>query len=439
MIITCPRCLTKFSLPDENLSPGVELNLRCSRCREEFRFSPQADNSAVEDAADPLATVGEELSADPADSAEVDQSEPSITAVDPAPELDFDDDFDDDFAAIAENDPVASDPETTAAEAEMDVKELFSEPGAAAGEPEVGEDAAAATASEETIFELSDDFDDDEVDFDVVDGAAGADTAAAAAEGNEDIDDAAVEELALNIDDIDLGNIEFDSLDDESVAGTAESGAGRSVKPTQIDDDDNFSGLLDPGTTADVVVAEPAVSLVSTGEKVVEKKAKPVSGGGLKRTLIMVIACFLVLSLGLWGGYGLWQRFSVNMAKHLQLQEITNQRLRLPSDRVVIVLRGKLVNTSPKMVTNLKIKGVLLDKKGRAVAEEVTSGGVSFSEAELDLLDGKKLAMLENSAVNLPPNGGELPFMIAFYDYPASASDCYVELSSFKVKKGRVR
>ncbi len=234
-------------------------------------------------------------------------------------------------------------------------------------------------------------------------------------------------------------------MDDDSatVADAAvDTGTG---KPTQIDTDDDFAGLLDPGADAEVVVAEPAGPVKSDEKSIPAKKSKPesgtksTSGGNQKRTLIMVLACFLVLSLALWAGYGLWQRFSVNMTKHLQLQEISNQRLRLPSERVVIVLRGKVVNSSPKLVTDLKIKGVLVDKTGKVLAEVITSGGVSFSEEELDLLDSKKLAMLENSAVNLPPNGGELPFMIAFYDYPAAASECFVELSSFKVKKGRVR
>ena len=36
MIVTCPRCLTKFNLPDENLESNLTLNLRCSRCLEEF-------------------------------------------------------------------------------------------------------------------------------------------------------------------------------------------------------------------------------------------------------------------------------------------------------------------------------------------------------------------------------------------------------------------
>ncbi len=444
MIVTCPRCLTKFSLPDENLSPGIEVNLRCSRCREEFRFSPQDDSRFVEDVADPLASVGEELPADTADFVEVNQSEPPITAAaDSAQDLEFDEDS----VTIAENDKVESDPLETVAEDEFDVNELFSSTEVTEAEPgiEDDDDAAAAVGDVDTIFELSDDFDSDEVEFDVVDEPSVADTVAAVDKASEEVDDSTVEELALDIDDIDLGDIEFDSLEDDSATGPAESSVGHSAKPTQIDDDDDFSGLLDPGAAADVAVAEPVKSVASDEKKIVEKKAKsdlevePAAGGNQKRTLIMVLACFLVLSLALWAGYGLWQRFSVNMAKHLQLQEISNQRLRLPSDRVVIVIRGKLVNSSPKMVTDLKIKGVLLDKDGKVVAEVVTSGGVSFSETELDLLDGKKLAMLENSTVNLPPNGGELPFMIAFYDYPANASECYVEVSSFKVKKGRVR
>jgi hypothetical protein len=432
MIVTCPRCLTKFNLPDENLNPGIEVNLRCSRCKEEFRFAPQGDSSVIEDAIDPLSAFDEPDAT--TDFTENDQSESPAAA---AADLSSDIEFDEDFEAIAESDTDDSDPIETVAEDEFDVNELFVSSEVAAGdEPEVADDGPAAV-DEDAIFELSDDFDSDGVDFNVVEEPAAEDTADSDEKDDNNVGDSAIEDLALDIDDIDLGDIEFDSLEDDSA--TAAAGAGQSAKPTQIDADDDFAGLLDPGAAAEVVVAEPAVLSKSDEKSVSGQKSKPAPEGNQKRTLIMVLACFLVLSLALWAGYGLWQRFSVNMAKHLQLQEISNQRLRLPSDRVVIVLRGKLVNSSPKMVTDLKIKGVLVDKKGKVLAEVITSGGVSFSEEELDLLDSKKLAMLENSAVNLPPNGGELPFMIAFYDYPAAASECYVELSSFKVKKGRVR
>ncbi len=442
MIVTCPRCLTKFNLPDENLSPGIEVNLRCSRCQEEFSFSPQGDSSVIEDTIDPLPETKE--SDITADFSEIDEKEsPAADAAD----LSADIEFDEDFEAIAEGDAGDSDPIEAVAEDEFDVNELFSSADTdAGGEPEVvADDSAAVAGDEDTIFELSDDFDSDEADFDVVKESAVEDSADSDDKDDNDADDSAIEDLALDIDDIDLGDIEFDSLDDDSatVADAAvDTGTG---KPTQIDADDDFAGLLDPGADAEVVVAEPAGPAKSDEKSIPAKKSKPesgtksTSGGNQKRTLIMVLACFLVLSLALWAGYGLWQRFSVNMTKHLQLQEISNQRLRLPSERVVIVLRGKVVNSSPKLVTDLKIKGVLVDKTGKVLAEVITSGGVSFSEEELDLLDSKKLAMLENSAVNLPPNGGELPFMIAFYDYPAAASECFVELSSFKVKKGRVR
>ncbi len=417
MIVTCPRCLTKFNLPDENLSPGIEVNLRCSRCNEEFSF-PTQDNGRVVEERDSSA-----------DFAELDQSESlaaTAVAADISPDIEADlspdIEFDEGFEEIAEENTGDSDLIETVTEDEFDVNELFASTDAGAGvKSEVAADESVAVAADEdTIFELSDDFDSNEEP--AVDDKA---------------DNTAIEELALDIDDIDLGDIEFDSLEDESPA-VSDAGPGLE-KPTQIDDDD-FAGLLAPDADAG------AEKLSESDKKDVVKKrsepetgTKPTSGGNQKRTLIMVLACFLVLSLALWAGYGLWQRFSVNMAKHLQLQDISNQRLRLPSDRVVIVLRGKVVNSSPKLVSDLKIKGVLVDKKGKVLAEVVTSGGVSFSEEELDLLDSKKLAMLENSAVNLPPNGGELPFMIAFYDYPANASECYVELSSFKVKKGRLR
>ncbi len=220
-------------------------------------------------------------------------------------------------------------------------------------------------------------------------------------------------------------------------------------RPTQLDDDGDLDDLLKqvedlPSEAASLKIEEASVkeigkrtemkpSMESSASSPARVKSPKV--GDKKRSFRLVLICFVVLSLALWAAYGLWQRFSVDMVKHLKFVEVENRRLRLPSERIVIVLRGKVVNSSPKLVTDLKIKGVLLDEAGQVVTQVVTAGGVSFSEEELDRLDGSKLAMLENNTVTLAPDGGELPFMIAFYNYPDKVYECYVELSSFKVKK----
>ncbi len=400
MIVTCPRCLTKFNLPEEIVAPGAKFQLHCSRCGWDFLFSLlDEDGDLKGDTEASLPPVVEELEVVP-----------------------------DEASELVELELEGEDPQTVIPPADV-------------------EDTVAKvddSANADAIFELADDFDDDqELSFDAgVDFQEDDLEPEPAGDSQDEVTSQEVEDLALDLDDLSLDDIEFDSFGDDSESVNA--------RPTQLDDEGDFDDLFNQ---VEERPAEPETSKVTSGQikepgKQVEETAikspvssrvavEPPKATNKRRSFIMVLSCLLVLSLALWVGFGLWQRFSVDMEKHLKLVEIKNQRLRLPSDRIVIVIRGKVLNSSPKLVTDLKIKGVLLDEAGQAVAEVVTAGGVSFSEEELDRLDASKLAMLENNTVTLPPDGGELPFMIAFYDYPEKARECYVELSSFKVKKGR--
>ena len=420
MIVTCPRCLTKYNLLEEKLVPGAELNLHCSRCSWEFLFSPQDSDGDQKSVKAPSPPEMGELEAIPAE------------VIDP---VGLEDKGSTDVVVTNEVEGEAESVNTSPPVVEEVVAEV------------------AENASDEAIFELADDFDSEE-DFllDELPDPQKEVPELIEKSKNED-DDQELEELVLDIDDLNLDDIEFDSFDGDldTVEGLDEmQKESPKERPTQIDDDGDLDDLLDQveglssEATASTIVEghaeEPAksaeVDSFVEGSVSSATRVKSAKVTGKRRSFILVLSCFVVLSLALWIGYGLWQRFSVDMVKHLKLVEVENRRLRLPSERIVIVLRGKVINSSSKLVTDLKIKGVLLDEAGQAVAEVVTAGGVSFSEEELDRLDGSKLAMLENNTVTLPPNGGELPFMIAFYDYPEMARECFVELSSFKVKKG---
>ncbi|MBN2809440.1 MAG: zinc-ribbon domain-containing protein [Deltaproteobacteria bacterium] len=366
MIVTCPRCLTKFNLPDDKVGHGAKLQLHCSRCGWDFLFSP----------------LEVEL-------------EDNDSAVAPAANVDDVFELSDDFDE----------------------------------EPEVSE-ASEGTADDEDVAFLTEELEARPA------AASQVKTSAPAPES-----EASLEELALDLDDLDgldLDDIEFESFGDElETAG---------MRPTKLDDDGELDELLKqvgelPEQTATLKVEPGHHKDVQKGRQEstasLSSAARKNGGtGATRRNFILVFCCFLIMSLALWAAYGLWQRFSIDMRKYLKLVAVENQRLRLPSDRIVIVLRGKVVNDSPRQVSDLRIKGVLLDEAGLSVAEVVTAGGVSFSTEELDQLDAAKLALLENPAAVVAPEGGELPFMIAFYDYPEKARECYVEISSFQVKKG---
>ena len=400
MIVTCPRCLTKFNLPEGTSVSGAELNLHCSRCGCDFHLPDQSLADVRDVSEELLAPEPEGLENVAGETLDSDGLEGEAAPIDASSaEIESADDF---------------------------IEEVF----------------------DDSIFELSDDFDDETSSSDVQPAVP-----EDAIDPIKKSDDVKLEELALDIDDLNLDDIEFDSFGDEpdSVDEIEEvSEDPQNVRSTQLDDGDldNLINQVDEQPEAATVSTAKEGRIKESGEQVVvdslAESSSPSSGQvktpentNKKRSLFFALLCFVVLSLALWAGYGLWQRFSVDMVKHIQLIEVENQRLRLPSERTVIVMRGKVVNSSSKLVTDLKLTGVLLDKAGRTVVKVVTAGGVSFSEEELDRLDASKLAMLENSTITLAANGGELPFMIAFYDYPEKVSKCYVELTSFKVKKGR--
>jgi len=374
MLVTCPRCLTKYNLPEESLVSRDDVRLHCSRCDWNFLL----------------------------EQAEV-------------------------IAETAEDAAVATE---AAAEREME------------GEIPTGSGGAATEESEESAaFELADDFSEFEADDQIAETAGKTEAAEADAAADEVSEESA--DLALDLSDLDLDDIEFEDFDEEEDQKPAADASATEAAPTRIDDG-GLDVLLNENKAAPEPDPAPSGSSAVTGSRqaepvTVSPAARSASGGGRRKGFLILLSCFLVFSLALWTGYALWRNFSVDMAKLLRLAEIENQRLVLPSGRRIVIIRGKVVNDSPNLVSNLVIKGYLLDGRGKRLVEATTAGGVSFSEEELDRLDAGKLAMLENPKVTVAADGGELPFMLAFYDYPDGARECYVEITSFKVKKARRR
>ncbi len=385
MIVTCPRCLTKFNFSDEYRIAGVEINFRCSRCRQEFVFTPEEDSV---DLADIISSLSEPVAAESAAGESRDVSAE-------AAEIELDEHFTP-FAARP-----ADDAAPTETELELDLDELFP--------------AEDDILRSESPAESLDGGKVSEVDF--VDAAP--ETALETAPQTE-VEVSAEPEI------------------DEP-----------SPDPDVIDGDDNEAvgkddGSADPATDGKIEEHLPEDEPETVTEVEAEPEAAPKSLSsdpppvevekGTSNPFLLFIGAVLILGLALWAGYSMWQQYALDMGRYLQLVEVSNQRLHLASDRNLIVLKGKIVNSSPKMVTDLKIKGVLLDGNGKTVAEEVTTGGAVYSQDELYRMDRGTLAQLEKNGVSRLPAGGELPFMVVFYECPDDAGKCYAEISSFQVK-----
>ncbi len=314
-------------------------------------------------------------------------------------------------------------------------------PVVSAPEETVSAPAPEAVGSGE-VFELADDFTAAEAaatpssEEPEAAGVEPEDSAAAAGSGAAGTEPDEAEELALDLDDLDLEDIEFDDFgaDDDAADSGADGESSPAGAATRIDDEGVDELLQDEAEAPADLAASPVrerdveVVLADVDEAAARR---PHSG---RRNGVLLLACFLVFSLALWGGYGLWRSYSFDMAKLLRFEKVKTQTLRLPSGRRLALLQGEVVNGAPNQVFRLRIRGVLLDARGQAVARAETAGGVSFSVEELDRLDKAKLALLENPQAVIPAHG-RLPFMLAFYDYPEAARQGQVEIISFKVKK----
>ncbi|NIA19341.1 MAG: hypothetical protein GWP07_02750 [Xanthomonadaceae bacterium] len=385
MFITCPRCQTVFQLADEMLPAGASLvKVKCSHCQTVFSLPepvpPEVEFVPAETSASSFEvpeTPVDELEADSAVEAEAKDNE-----VEP------------DIFDISEG--LVEEPQAVSDVGPMGVDAGIEETDEAADESDQPDgEKTDEKADDDVVFELADDFNDDD-------------------------------DLSWDMDDD----------HEKTVAPESELDEIKEDRQTVMDEE----GLAAAADTSESVMPAPDVggprAETEEGPPAAEKSAK----GSLdsRRTFLFLGLIFVVLSLAVWGGMLLWQKFSIDMEKHLSIVGLESRNYIFSSDKRVIAIRGKIYNTSPKIVGKLRIKGVVVDRQGKVLAEKVTSGGVSFSADELQNLDGKMVEKLENPAAIVPANGGELPFMLVFYGFPPSASSYHVELAEFSVlKKGK--
>jgi hypothetical protein len=254
-------------------------------------------------------------------------------------------------------------------------------------------------AKDEMVFELFDAFDDEfddlSWDVDLADSAdePAADTAAAA--GRETV--------------LDKAGLEF------ATAGAPSSPAAEPA-PTAT-----TAGAGAMPATADTAAAQAVPAKARFG----------------RRQTVIVAVMVIILSLAIWGAVLLWKSFAIEMDKHLSIVGLESRNLIFPSGKRVVVIRGRIHNTAPKPVSDLVIRGELLDRENNVLAVRRTAGGVTFSAAEMENLDDETVKALEDPSAFVPPAGGELPFMLLFYNYPSEAASFQVILEHFSVgKKG---
>ncbi len=407
MLITCPRCQTVFQLVDEMLpADASSVKVKCSCCQAVFSLpepaSPGVEVEPVEN------SITDEAAAEKSDSSfEVPETPVDEVEADSVVETEAkDDEAEPDMFDV--NEELVEEPQSVSDVGSMGVEsEVEGASGEASESNQSGTektDDKAATGN--VVFELADDFEDDDLSW--------------------DIDDDHEKTTTHESEQPDIGENRQTVMDKEGLFPAAD--AGEEVE--------NFSAAAE--MSAETMSAADGGSLIETEEEVPAAEKSAQISRDSRRTFLFLALIFVVLSLAVWGGMFLWQKFSIDMEKHLSIVGLESRNYIFPSGKRVIAIRGKLYNTSPKVVGKLKIKGVLVDRQGKVLAERFTSGGVTFSVDELQNLDGKMVEKLENPAAIVPANGGELPFMLVFYGFPPAASSYHVELAEFSLlKKGK--
>ncbi len=399
MLITCPRCQTVFQLADEMLpADDSSVKVKCSHCQTVFSLpEPVSPEVEVEPAEN---SITDEAAAEkPASSFEVPETPAVEMEADIAAETEAkNDEVEPDIFEVSEG--LAEEPQAVSDVGSMGVDpEVDGVPGEASESNQSGAEKTDETVDDDVVFELADDFEDDDLSW--------------------DIDDDHEKTSTPESEQPDIGENRQTDMDEEGLSPAKNFAAAAETSENVMPAPD------DGGSRTETEEGTPPA------EK--SAKVRPDS----RRTFLFLGLIFVVLSLAVWGGMLLWQKFSIDMEKHLSIVGLESRNYIFSSDKRVIAIRGKLYNTSPKVVGKLRIKGVIVDRQGKVLAEKVTSGGVTFSAAELQNLDGKMVGKLENPAAIVPANGGELPFMLVFYAFPPSASSYHVELAEFSVlKKG---
>lgn len=100
----------------------------------------------------------------------------------------------------------------------------------------------------------------------------------------------------------------------------------------------------------------------------------------------------------------------------------------------VFVIEGRVVNESPEPKEMIELEGAIYDKDKKQLAVKRQLAGTQLSLFQLQVLSEKEMESFLNNKIellanntNVPP-GGEVPFMILFFDPPDNLAEFGVKI-----------
>ncbi len=126
----------------------------------------------------------------------------------------------------------------------------------------------------------------------------------------------------------------------------------------------------------------------------------------------------------------------------LHLDQVEGEYKNTAKSGQVFVIRGKVVNAFDQPVSEIKLRGFLHAGKNRNVAAKVVYAGNVLSDQDLNEMTPEVIDQLllnplgqGKANTNIAP-GGEVDFMIVFFDLPKGLTEYTVEVVSSKLGTG---
>ena len=198
-----------------------------------------------------------------------------------------------------------------------------------------------------------------------------------------------------------------------------------------------------PGTAAAASPAPQAPRKEAPKQPLPEFSRKRSGRGKLWLVLVLIL---LLAS----GGAGAWFYFfhqketppsEADIAKKVELLTMRNVRqYNVLNEKVgkVFVIEGRVVNEFPEPKELIALEGAIYDKDKKPLAVKKQLAGTQLSLFQLQVLSEKEMEAFLNNKVeiltnntNVPP-GGEVPFMILFYDPPDDVAEFGVKIVDVK-------
>lgn len=179
--------------------------------------------------------------------------------------------------------------------------------------------------------------------------------------------------------------------------------------------------------------AEPTAPYDFSPEKKKTGKGKLI--GVLLVVIIALLAVFFWLSSGKETLINAGKSLFTSSASDVNLINV-RQRLvhNVKLGKSIRVIEGIAENASPKVISNIKVSGILYDASGSKLATMESFGGNILIDAKLETLDANAIkSALETGkgAQDKIPPKGQIPFMIVFADEPTNVFKMSVTVVDF--------